>query len=182
MKGIIFNAVESAVGKLVSPDAWDDLIEAADVDGSYTAIGNYSDDDLAAIVAAASEATGLPPDEVLRLVGREAFNYFVSRYPELVEGLTGVIELLGALNDIIHPEVLKIYPDARPPSFELTSLGDDKVRVVYASTRRLSALAEGLLHGGADSFGETITISPVSNDGNTTTFDLSVNAMAAADG
>lgn len=58
MKGIIFNLVEEVVANDHGPDAWDDILAAAGVEGAYTAVGSYSDDELLAIVSAAATATG----------------------------------------------------------------------------------------------------------------------------
>ncbi len=44
MKGIIFNLVEDVVTQENGPDAWDDLLDAAHVDGAYTAVGSYDDE------------------------------------------------------------------------------------------------------------------------------------------
>ena len=68
MKGIIFNLVEEVVTNDHGQDAWDDILASADVDGAYTAVGSYSDDELLAIVGAAAAATGLSEDDVLRHV------------------------------------------------------------------------------------------------------------------
>ena len=49
MKGVIFNAVEDAVERAFGADGWDDTLGRAKVDGSYTSLGNYDDEELAAI-------------------------------------------------------------------------------------------------------------------------------------
>ena len=49
MKGILFNVVEDVVTEAMSEDAWDDVVDAAGVDGSYTSLADYPDSDLAAI-------------------------------------------------------------------------------------------------------------------------------------
>lgn len=61
MKGVIFNLVEDIVTEANGPDAWDDLLEAAGLEGAYTALGSYGDDQLFALVDAAASASGLPP-------------------------------------------------------------------------------------------------------------------------
>ena len=52
MKGVIFNAVEDAVERAVGADGWDDTLGRAEVDGSYTSLRNYDDEELPAIVDA----------------------------------------------------------------------------------------------------------------------------------
>ena len=41
MKGVIFNVAEFTVTDEFGAETWDDLLEAADVDGAYTALGDY---------------------------------------------------------------------------------------------------------------------------------------------
>jgi hypothetical protein len=115
MKGIIFNLVEEVVSNDYGHDAWDDILDAADVPGAYTAVGSYSDDDLLAIVGAASQATGMSTDDVLRHVGRYSVPPLAQRFPEFFELHRGLRTFLPSLNSVIHPEVRKLYPGAQPP-------------------------------------------------------------------
>ena len=41
MKGIIFNLVEEAVTAGHGEQTWDAILEAADLGGEYTSLGNY---------------------------------------------------------------------------------------------------------------------------------------------
>ena len=41
MKGIIFNLLEEVVRKDYGDESWEDLLEAGQVDGAYTSLGNY---------------------------------------------------------------------------------------------------------------------------------------------
>ncbi len=43
MKGVVFNIVEEFVTEQWSADDWDDLLDAAGLDGAYTALGTYTD-------------------------------------------------------------------------------------------------------------------------------------------
>ena len=56
MKGIIFNLLEEVVRKEYGDEAWEDLLEAAQVDGAYTSLGNYPDESMMKLVAAAAKA------------------------------------------------------------------------------------------------------------------------------
>jgi len=59
---------------------------------------------------------------------------------------------------VIHVEVLKLYPDAEVPHFEVLDRTDDRLVLLYESTRHFCDLAEGLMHACAIHFGETIDI------------------------
>ncbi len=62
------------------------------------------------------------------------------------------------LNDIIHPEVRKLYPDADVPEFEFSGRDDSTLTIGYRSRRRLCELAEGFIEGAADHFGESVAL------------------------
>lgn len=179
MKGIIFNAVEEAVTNLYSADTWDDLLDEAGLAGDYTSLGNYDDSELIGLVGAACKATGHDPEPLIRTLGEHAFPHLASRYPELVEG-NDTFAFLRAVNDIIHPEVLKLYPDSNPPKFDFEDRPGGTLRMTYTSARRLGVLAEGLIHGAAAQFDETIDIEVISGHGEeVTVFDLRVIEAAA---
>ncbi len=54
MKGIIFNLVEEVVRNRYGEDTWDELLDAAGLDGAYTSLGSYPDEELLRLVAAAA--------------------------------------------------------------------------------------------------------------------------------
>jgi predicted hydrocarbon binding protein len=157
MKGILFNVVEDVVTEAMSADAWDDVVEAAGVDGSYTSLANYPDSDLTALVTAIATATDLSAEETLTLAGRLGFKHLAARNPHLLDGIDSWRQLVEALDSIIHPEVRKIYPDAEVPGFETTEI-EDGLRVVYTSRRQLCSLAEGLIAGGGEWYGRKLAI------------------------
>lgn len=181
MKGVIFNAVEEAVVNLYSEDVWDDLLDAAGVSGRYTSLGSYDDAELIALVEAAVEMTGIDATELVKVLGRHSFPHLASRYPDLVDESAGTHDFLRRVNDIIHPEVLKLHPDATPPQFEFEDRPDGSLRVTYHSVRKLGVLAQGLMYGAADKFNEDIEIDVVSGAGEeTTVFDVRVLAAEAS--
>ena len=157
MKGILFNVVEDVVTEAMSADAWDDVIDEAHVDGSYTSLASYPDTDLTAIVTAIASATGLSVGDTLKLAGRLGFKHLARRTPHVLDGIGGWQQLVGSLDDIIHPEVRKIYPDAEVPGFATTDI-DGGLRVVYTSRRQLCSLAEGLIVGGGEWYGHHLTV------------------------
>lgn len=120
MKGIVFNLLETLVVRDFGDETWESLIESAGVSGAYTSLGSYPDEDLFALVGAASEALSLGPDDVTRWFGRSAMPLFAERYPTLFEEHRSALPFVLTLNDIIHPEVRKLYPGAIVPVFDST--------------------------------------------------------------
>lgn len=153
MKGVIFNVVQEVVEEAFGADFWDDVVDLAGVDGSYTSLGSYDDADLIAIVGAIAELARVSRNDVLVLAGRQGFARLAGRHAELLAGLEGWRDVLDRLDGIIHPEVRKIYPDAEVPSFDanhVTGGGSDVVLLEYASARHLCGLADGLIRGLGD--------------------------------
>lgn len=157
MKGIIFDVAAEVVRGNFGDDAWDDLLEAVGSDGAFTALGSYPDADLVAIIGAAADLLGMPASEVTVMIGRSGYPILVGRYPGLVADLPDLRTCLASLNTIIHPEVLKLYPGANPPTFELQPDGPDLL-LHYISERGMCRLAEGLALGAADTFDEPVAV------------------------
>ncbi|MGB6545742.1 MAG: heme NO-binding domain-containing protein, partial [Candidatus Acidiferrales bacterium] len=82
MKGIIFNLLEEVVTREHGADAWDALLESAGVDGAYTCLGSYSDDEMRKLVDAASEMLKIPPTEVMCWFGRQSMCLLSQQYPK----------------------------------------------------------------------------------------------------
>lgn len=154
MKGIIFNLVEEIVGKELGEDTWDTLLDDAGLDGAYTSIGTYPDEELYAIVEAASKRLSLPAEQVILFVATRAAQMFAERFPGFYAPHATTRSLLAALDSIIHPEVKKLYPNAETPSFGLESRADGRLALHYRSRRQLCRFAEGLVMGTAPVFGE----------------------------
>lgn len=123
LKGIIFNLVEDAVCEQYGERVWDDLLTTAGLAGAYTSLGIYPDEDLHALVQAASAALDRPHDDVLRALGNGAVLGLARQYPHFFEPHARTADFVATLNEVIHPEVRKLNPDADPPEFVITDAG-----------------------------------------------------------
>ncbi len=158
MKGIVFNLLEEVVQRNLSPDTWDNLLDAAEVEGAYTSLGSYADEELMKLVNVAATALNMTPDAVVRWFGLHALPLMVEKYPQFFTGHISTREFLLTLNGIIHPEVLKLYPGADTPDFAYDLSSDQVLVMEYKSHRQMCSFAEGLIEGAAIYFGETATI------------------------
>ena len=158
MKGVVFNLFEGAVTREHGEDAWDALLDAAHVDGAYTSLGSYPDAHLMALVHAAAMARGESDQAVIRWIGREAMAPLAVAYPAFFDPHDDVRSFILTLNDIIHPEVRKLYPGADVPTFGFSTDADGSITLRYGSPRRLCSFAEGLIEGAAAHFGQTVAI------------------------
>jgi hypothetical protein len=158
MKGIVFNLLEETVRSADGERAWDELLDLAGVDGAYTALGSYPDAEFQALVVAASARRGVEVGDYVRSFGRTAMPLLAQKYPRFFAVGGGTRAMLLALNDIIHPEVRKLYPGALVPRFRFEPGEGGVLCMDYDSERRLCAFAEGLISGAADVFGEQVVI------------------------
>lgn len=158
MKGVIFNLVEEVVIRHYGEGTWDALLDTAELDGAYTSLGSYPDEELFALVGAAAARLDVDADAVVRFLGQEAIPLLAERYPVFFEPHATTHSFLLTLNDIIHPEVRRLYPGADVPTFGFDEVSDDVLVVTYQSPRKLCALAEGFILGAAAHYGETVQV------------------------
>jgi hypothetical protein len=157
MKGVVFNLLEQLVARDFGEETWDALLDTSGLDGVFTSLGSYPDEQFMRLVSAASDALDMPADSVVTWFGRNAFPLFAARYPQLFEPHDSTRSFVLTLNDIIHPEVRKLYPGADVPEFDFAAR-DGLLVMGYRSPRKLCSFAEGLLLGAADHYGERLTI------------------------
>lgn len=157
MKGVIFNLLEDAVAAHFGASVWDNVLNAAELEGAYTSLGSYPDSELTALVAAASDNLSLSPPVMLRWFGRNAMPLLAQRYPAFFEP-SNVRNFLLSVNTIIHHEVRKLYTGAGCPHFQFQEPVSGELVIGYSSPRRLCALAEGFIDGAAAHYGETVEV------------------------
>jgi hypothetical protein len=158
VKGIVFTLLERAVVEDYGEDAWDDLLDGAGLVGAYTSLGDYPDDDLRRLVEQASRTLGLPPQDIIRWFGRRALPALAASFPGFFRDHPNTRSFLRTLNEIIHPEVRKLYPGADVPWFDFQETPEGGLVMGYVSQRKLCAFAEGLIEGAAGHFGEPVSI------------------------
>lgn len=161
MKGVVFTEFLEMVEDKFSADMVDDIIDEANPPsgGAYSAVGTYDHAEIVALVVALSAHSGIPTNDLLRIFGEHLFGRFVIGYPGFFEGITDCFEFLSGIENIIHAEVRKLYPDAELPKFEVEQHDADRLVMRYYSKRHFEDLAEGLIHGCIAYFGGSIVLS-----------------------
>src|SRR5690349_15983817 len=145
--------------KSFGDQAWSTLLTSAGLEGSaYLASRSYPDEQVTALVGAASRISGTPPGQLL-----EAFGEFIA--PDLLEMFRSLIrsdwrtlDVLENTEEAIHKVVRLQYADAAPPYLHATRTAADAVTIVYTSPRRLCAIAKGIARGVAAHYDEAIEL------------------------
>lgn len=168
MKGIIFTEFLTFAEAGHGDDFVDDLVYAADLPGKgiFTSVGTYDFSELVKMLSTYCQMTRRPLPSVLREFGQHLVVVFRKKFPELFGQYAGTLSLLNNVEDHIHVEVLKLYPDAELPSFDTISYSERQLVLDYTSCRALSDLAVGLIQGVADLYRENVTIETRHLEGN----------------
>lgn len=162
MKGIVFNIFSDLVNERFGLETWDALIERTRPasQAAYTSADVYPDSELMAYVAELSRITGAPTADLVRAFGRYMMSVFQRRHPEFMQGHSARSFLLS-LQDVIHVEVKKLHDGVLLPHFDYEGVDGDgrHLSMLYRSERQLCHLAEGLIEGAGEVFGEAIALS-----------------------
>lgn len=160
MKGIVFTEFLDMVEQHHGLETVDAIITASQLpnDGAYTAVGTYDHAELLRLVGALSRETDTPPSMLVHAFGRHLFASFTRAYPYIFEGIRSTAEFLANVEDFIHVEVKKLYPDAELPSIGFAPLGDNRWELVYQSSRPFADLCEGLIEACADHYQESLQL------------------------
>lgn len=160
MKGIVFTEFIEMVEERFSPEVADDIITAANLPsgGSYTGVATYDHRELLSLVQNLSKVSGIAVPELVREFGRHLFQRFVKLFPQLFVGIDSPAEFLRGIEDHIHVEVRKLYPDTELPTFAYRDLGPDSMELTYRSSRPFADLAEGLIAGCCEHFNVPVEI------------------------
>ena len=179
MKGVVFVELLAMAEDAFGEDVVDTVIEKTDLEsgGAYTSVGNYPCEELVKIVEGFSAHSGLGPDVLQRKFGHWMMDFFAKHYPGFFEDKTTSFDMLEAVDQEIHVEVLKLYPDAELPKFETRRPKDGTLEMVYTSPRPLVSFCHGLIEACVDRFDQKadIAFKASPTQANTTTFRIDIS-------
>lgn len=160
MKGIVFTEYLDFVEENFGYDLVDQLVTKCDLasGGSYTAVGSYDFSEMHQLMVMTCEHTKKDPPYLLRKFGWHLFGVFTKGYPQFFTSANSSFDIFTTLDDKIHPEVLKLYPDAELPRFDIESLKPNQLIMCYRSSRRMGDFAVGLIEACMDHFNEAGSI------------------------
>lgn len=159
MKGMVFTEFLEMVEDRWSPEMVDTLLDEVPLEsgGAYTSVGVYGHEELVALVEGLSTRVGTPMPDLVRGFGSHLFGRFVAGHAQLFVGIDTAFDFLASIEDMIHVEVLKLYPDASLPRFDIERDGDS-LSLIYRSSRHFEDLAHGLVEGCLAHYGERAKI------------------------
>ncbi len=163
MKGIVFNEFFALVDEAFGAEVTEKIITNAELpnDGAYTGVGNYDAAEIVRLVKCLHAETSLPIADLLKTFGKHLLGSFKVGHGAYFNACTNTFEFVSSVEEQIHVDVRKLYPGAELPRLQAEQANDDQLTLVYRSSRRMADLAEGLLWGAIDHYGETIDVDRV---------------------
>lgn len=177
MKGIVFSEFIEMVEDVFSPEIADQIIYESKLDseGAYTAVGTYDHNEILAMVTRLSELKSIPINDLVQAFGKHLLMRFTKLYPNFFDNVNDTFSFLDTIENHVHVDVIKLYPDAELPSFTVERPDKMSLIMSYQSTRPFAMLAQGLIEGAAEYYNDNISINMVdlsNGEGNHARFEL----------
>jgi hypothetical protein len=159
MHGLIFAELEKFAVERLGAAVWPELLrQAALPNRMYLPFQQYPDAEVVAIVQAACARTGLSGDALLQQFGEFIAPHLLEMYAPLIDRKWRTLEVVENTEETIHQVVRLRNPGATPPELRTERVGPSEVVVIYASPRKMCAVAKGIVRGMARHFGELIAM------------------------
>jgi len=173
MKGIILSEFVEFLELTLGDDRAQKVIDASQLEsmGSYSRVGLYDYQELIQLLTQTVSETNTEADVLLEGFSDHLFKMFKRDYSVFFDGISSAAEMLTQIDNHIHVEVQKLYPDAELPKFECSRAGN-KLTLNYQSPRPLAAVAHALVGACLKFFGdkEKLVSSTSSSDHKSATF------------
>ena len=179
MKGIVFTEFLELVEDKFGLEMVDHIISNSDLEsnGIYTSVGTYSFSEMLQLLQHLSANTGISIDDLLLVYAEHFFSVIEKSYPGLLATYKDPIEMISSIENHIHVEVRKIYPDAELPTFEVLEKTDNSLILIYKSSRAMHHFGLGLMNKTFEHFNSkaTIVLEKLKEDGTEVKFLINKN-------
>lgn len=160
MKGIVFQELIEMMEEKLGPEETQTLLDRIQLQshGAYTSTGTYNHEEIIKIVMELSALTKIEPKFLIQAFGDHLHKVFAKKFPSFFAG-KDLFSFINSIQEHIHVEVRKLYPDAELPEFKCQLTGEgDELHLTYSSSRPFGDLAEGLLLASIKYFKEPATL------------------------
>lgn len=179
MKGIVFTEFLELVENKFGLEVVDKIIEQSALasGGIYTAVGTYDFSEMLSLLTHLSAHSKISIDDLLLTYGEHFFGVLADSYPGLIDKYEDPIELLASIENHIHVEVQKIYPEAELPTFEVLEKTPSRLIMIYTSSRAMYNFGLGLMNKTFEHYksSATILLEKIKEDGTEVKFSITKN-------
>ena len=177
MKGVIFTEFLELVEEKFGLEMVDKIISQSELesDGIYTAVGTYDFSEMLQLITHLSQNTDIAVDDLLMVYAEHLFAALVRMHPDLVSHYKDPMDLVASIENHIHVEVKKIYPESQLPTFDLIERSDTSMTMIYKSDKALYMLGKGLMEETFKLFKQPVSIAleKIKEDGTEVKFIIS---------
>jgi predicted hydrocarbon binding protein len=157
MHGIIFQELRRYATARMGEQGWDTLLQQAGLPRNiYLAFKSYPDEEVVALVKAASLLLGKPARAILEDFGELIGPNLLRGYRVLTQPHWSVLDVIENV-ERIHERV-RNDPLATPPFLVCRRMDPDTVQVTYVSKRRLCGLGIGFIRGIANEMKQPVEV------------------------
>jgi hypothetical protein len=179
LKGIVFTEFLDLVETKFGFEMVDKIIMQSELEskGVYTSIGTYKFSEMLQLLQNLNKNTGIAIDDLLVVYAEHFFEVIKISYPGLLSTYKDPIEMLASIENHIHVEVRKIYPDAELPVFIVENKTKTSLTMVYKSSRAMHHFGLGLMNKTFDHFNSKadIVLEKIKEDGTEVRFVINKN-------
>lgn len=179
MQGIFFTEFLDLVENKFGLAMVDKIITQSDLNtmGVYTRAGNYSFFEMLELLKNLSSNTNISIDALLLTYGEYFFDVLEQGYPTFLNTYKDPIEVWASIENHIHIEVRKIYPDAELPTFTVVQKTKNKLILIYYSNKAMHYFTLGLMNKTFDYFNTKviITLEKINKEGTEVKFIINRN-------
>ena len=177
MKGILFcEFIEFLEGK-IGDDQAQSIIDDCKLksEGAYARVGQYDYQELIQLLTQAATITNIDAGTLLHDFADHLFGVFKRDYGTFFETADNAADMLKQIDDHIHVEVKKLYPDAELPKFSFTE-ANKTLTLNYQSPRPLAGVAHALVSACIKHFDSqsTLTDYNIADDQKSAVFTIQV--------
>ena len=156
MKGIILSEFVEFLEESLGDSRTQKIIDASQLKslGAYSRVGQYDYQELIQLLTQTVSETDTEAKVLLEQFSDHLFKVFKRDYSLFFEGVSSAAEMLTQIDNHIHVEVQKLYPDAELPKFEYIRNGN-QLTLKYQSPRPLALVAQSLVGACLKFFGDS---------------------------
>ena len=175
MYGIFHVEIQHYIETRYSRALWTATLNRAGLQNRiYMTVSTYLDSEIAAIMEAASELTGMTVEALFEDFGAFTVPSLMSTYEPLINPRWSMADLLLNLEEAVYRVIRTRSPGAQPPRMQFERIGPGQLCLHYNSPRRMPALAKGFVKGVADYYGVTVDIQKEENADGSVDFTITM--------
>lgn len=159
MLGFFFIELKQYITSKKNDAAWNAVLDKAGLSGKTYLNGlDYPDKEMVKLVVSEASMAGTPVGHVLREFGRFLGGDLFTAYRPLIDTSWKTLDFLEHVEETIHKVVRARNRKAEPPRLVVNRITEREVMIDYRSKRKFCQLAQGIVLGVADHYGEKIEL------------------------